>query len=149
MAIGKQSTSPHIARKRRAEARLRVLQTGPRARAARADQAQSLPKRVHPVRRAHRTLGPGKASLQSLSNPHQMSNGAGVEGREARLDNANTPPRHPMLTMKGCSLSSAFALSSFTLHEVGKGMFCLPGGSNRILQCFCCPQYRVFCVFGT
>ena len=65
------ASNPHLpsfAREQRAKARPRVLHTGPRAE-ARADQAQSLPERVHPDRQAHRTPGPGKASLHSPVQP--------------------------------------------------------------------------------
>jgi hypothetical protein len=89
---------------------------------------------------------PERPAFIPPSNPSNVKDGARVEGRETHL-NAPPTPETPNASMKGCSLSNAFTPSSFTLHEVGKGMFCLPGGSNRFLQCFCCPQYRVFCVF--
>lgn len=59
------------------------------------------------------------------------------------------PPKHPTEHQKGCSLTSTFAPLSFTLHVVGKGLFCLPEGSIRLRECFGCPQYRVFDTFGT
>jgi hypothetical protein len=57
-------------------------------------------------------------------------------------------PLDTQCVQKGCSLNRAFAPLSFTLHEVGKGMFWLPGHSNRTRECFCCPQYRVFYCFA-